>query len=53
MGEETRNAKSVVPKAMFWSIVVNILLGLLMIVTFAVCDSTLRPCRCDTRYCKY
>ena len=36
MGEETRNAKSAVPFALFWSTVTNIVMGLIMIITFAV-----------------
>lgn len=36
MGEETRNAKSAVPFALFWSTVTNVVLGLIMILTFAV-----------------
>lgn len=36
MGEETRNAKSAVPFALFWSTVTNIGMGLVMIMTFAV-----------------
>ncbi|KAG8162111.1 hypothetical protein KVR01_007876 [Diaporthe batatas] len=37
MGEETRNAKRAVPTAMFWAIFTNGLLGLIMIITFAIC----------------
>lgn len=36
MGEETRDAKSAVPFALFWSTVTNIAMGLIMIMTFAV-----------------
>jgi amino acid transporter len=36
MGEETRNAKSAVPFALFWSTVTNVAMGLIMIMTFAV-----------------
>lgn len=36
MGEETRNAKRAVPTAMFWAIFTNGILGLIMIITFAV-----------------
>ncbi|KAG6360752.1 hypothetical protein INS49_011818 [Diaporthe citri] len=36
MGEETRNAKSAVPFALFWSTVTNIGMGLIMIITFAM-----------------
>ncbi|KAH8777343.1 amino acid permease [Diaporthe sp. PMI_573] len=37
MGEETRNAKRAVPTAMFWAIFTNGILGLIMIITFAIC----------------
>lgn len=36
MGEETQNAKSAVPFALFWSTVTNAFMGLVMIITFAV-----------------
>lgn len=36
MGEETRNAKQAVPKAVFWSLVTNAFLGLIMIITVGV-----------------
>lgn len=36
MGEETRNAKSAVPFALFWSTATNIVMGLIMIMTFAM-----------------
>lgn len=37
MGEETKNARRAVPQAMFWSIVVNGVLGFLMIITYIIC----------------
>lgn len=37
MGEETRNAKRAVPRAVFWSVATNIALGLVMIITFGIC----------------
>lgn len=37
MGEETRNAKRTVPKAVFWAVVTNATLGLIMIITFGIC----------------
>lgn len=36
IGEETRNAKTAVPFALFWSMVFNVAMGLVMILTFAV-----------------
>lgn len=36
MGEETRDAKRAVPRAVFWSVATNIALGLVMIITFGV-----------------
>lgn len=39
MGEETKNARRAVPQAMFWSIVTNGVLGLIMIVTYIVSAS--------------
>ncbi|KAJ0107334.1 hypothetical protein J7T55_015800 [Diaporthe amygdali] len=36
MGEETQNAKSAVPFALFWSTVTNAFMGLVMIITFAM-----------------
>lgn len=45
MGEETRNAKSAVPFALFWSTVTNIGLGLIMIMTFAVSVDLVINCR--------
>lgn len=45
MGEETRNAKSAVPFALFWSTVTNIGLGLIMIMTFAVSVDLFTNCR--------
>lgn len=47
MGEETRNAKSAVPFALFWSTVTNIGLGLIMIMTFAVSVDPFSNC-CET-----
>ncbi|KAF3767606.1 hypothetical protein M406DRAFT_40378 [Cryphonectria parasitica EP155] len=41
LGEETRNAKTVVPKAMFWSMIFNVSLGLIMIITFGICMPSL------------
>lgn len=38
MGEETRNAETAVPFALFWSMVFNVAIGLVMIVTFAVSE---------------
>lgn len=37
MGEETKNPKAAVPRALFWSIATNALLGLIMTITFGVC----------------
>lgn len=36
MGEETRDAKRAVPRAVFWSVVTNAALGLVMIITTGV-----------------
>lgn len=36
MGEETHNAETAVPFALFWSMVFNVAIGLVMIITFAV-----------------
>lgn len=36
LAEETRDAKRVVPQAVFWSIFTNIVLGFLMVITFVV-----------------
>lgn len=36
MGEETRDAKRAVPRAVFWSVATNVALGLVMIITFGV-----------------
>lgn len=36
MGEETRNPKKAVPRALFWSLVFNSILGLIMTITFGV-----------------
>ena len=49
MGEETRNAKSSVPFALFWSTVTNIVLGLIMMMTFAVSvDLFMKSCQWST-----
>ncbi|KAH8204505.1 hypothetical protein TruAng_001279 [Truncatella angustata] len=37
MGEETRDAKKSVPRAVFWSVVSNSVLGLIMLITFGIC----------------
>lgn len=47
MGEETRNSKSAVPFALFWSTVTNVGLGLIMIITFAVSVDLSTNC-CET-----
>lgn len=36
MGEETRDAKKAVPRAVFWAVVTNATLGLIMIITTGV-----------------
>lgn len=41
MGEETRDAKRAVPKAVFWAVVTNATLGLVMIITTGVRHSLL------------
>ncbi|KAF3011479.1 hypothetical protein E8E14_006118 [Neopestalotiopsis sp. 37M] len=41
MGEETKNPKVAVPRALFWSIATNAVLGLIMIITFGICMPSL------------
>ncbi|KAI4600597.1 hypothetical protein KJ359_000956 [Pestalotiopsis sp. 9143b] len=36
MGEETKNPKAAVPRALFWSIATNAFLGLIMTITFGI-----------------
>ena len=43
MGEETRDAKRAVPRAVFWSVATNVVLGLVMIITFGVSCTILQP----------
>lgn len=41
MGEETRDAKRAVPRAVFWSVVTNATLGLIMMITVGVRRETI------------
>lgn len=41
MGEEIRNPKVAVPRAVFWALVGNMTLALIMLVTFVVCKPSL------------
>jgi choline transport protein len=45
MGEETKSPKVAVPRALFWSIATNAVLGLIMIITFGVCIPSMMNCQ--------